>query len=220
MKRAGTPRLSAIGEAALLFEDSAALGLPSQQRIWALSEQALAWPFVTDAVLGMTNLLVMFDPRRIDGDALSERLLDQWRRTESQACTGRVVEIPVIYGGEFGPDLPHVAERAGLTTDEVVRLHTGAACTVYALGSSPGFAYLGGIPEAIFTPRRDVPILRAEGRSVMIGGAQTGVTWAAGPTGWHVIGRATIDVFDLDRHPPALLQPGDSVRFRAERVER
>jgi KipI family sensor histidine kinase inhibitor len=219
MTRAGTPRLSAIGEAALLFEDGGALGLPAQQRIWALAEQALAWPFVTDAVLGMTNLLVMFDPRRIDGDALGERLLDEWQRTESRPRDGRVVEIPVIYGGEFGPDLPHVAERAGLTPEDVVRLHTGADCTVYALGSSPGFAYLGGIPEAIFTPRRDVPILRAEGRSVMIGGAQTGVTWAAGPTGWHVIGRATLDVFDLDRDPPALLQPGDRVRFVAERIE-
>jgi KipI family sensor histidine kinase inhibitor len=219
-------RVSFIGEAGVLIEAAGPLALSVQRTVWALAQLVSGWPFVTDAVPGMTNLLVLFDPRLQEGAALGSRLLEAWAQAEAQAANGeagnpegRVIDIPVVYGGESGPDLIAVAQRAGLTVAEVVRLHTEARCTVYALGSSPGFAYLGGIPEAIFTPRRAVPILRAEGRSVMIGGSQTGVTWAAGPTGWHVIGRAVIDVFDLANDPPALLAPGDVVRFRVERVD-
>lgn len=200
------------------MEAPGSLRLSVQQRIWALAELVPDWPCVTDVVLGMTNLLVLFDPQGTDGATLGARLVKAWEQTPPRARAGRVVDIPVTYGGEMGADLPYVAERAGLTIDEVVRLHATASLTVYALGSSPGFAYLGGIPEAIFTPRRAVPIARAAGRSVMIGGSQTGVSWAAGPTGWHVIGRASIDVFDLANDPPALLEPGDIVRFRVEQV--
>jgi len=206
-------RTSLMGEAAVLLDVMGRSTLENQARIWELARRVGPWPEVRETVLGMGNLLVIFDPGRIAAEAMQDRLAAAFAEAGTWEEAGRTVEIPVVYGGEAGPDLGLVAERAGLSTDEVIRLHSGAEYVVYALGSSPGFGYLGGLPEALFMPRRDVPILRAEGGSVMIAGLQCGVTWAGGPTGWHVIGHSTLPVFDLEARPPALLKPGDRVRF-------
>jgi len=126
----------------------------------------------------------------------------------------------VVYGGAGGPHLADVVAHTGLSVDEVVALHAAPLYPVYALGSHPGYCYLGGMDERIATPRRAVPIVNLPGGSVSIGGVQTGVSASAGPSGWNTIGSTTMDFFDPANDPPAVLQPGDSVRFRIQDIVR
>jgi KipI family sensor histidine kinase inhibitor len=126
---------------------------------------------------------------------------------------GDTIEIPVRYGGPDGPDLEEVASRHGLTSADVVELHAGARYRVLFLGFAPGFAYLGGLPAAIATPRRASPRERVPAGSVGIAGEQTGVYPLSMPGGWNLIGRTDLVLFDPLRPEPALLRPGAPVRF-------
>ncbi|ACV59794.1 5-oxoprolinase subunit PxpB [Alicyclobacillus acidocaldarius] len=126
-----------------------------------------------------------------------------------------VVTLPVVYGGSFGPDLDAVAERAGLSPQDVIRLHQEAVYRVAMIGFSPGFAYLIGLPEPLRVPRRETPRSRVERGSVGIAGFQTGVYSFATPGGWQIIGRTPVALFDVHRPSPSLLSPGDEVRFEA-----
>ena len=130
------------------------------------------------------------------------------------AARPRVVEIPVVYGGEAGPDLPEVAAAAGLAPAAAVELHAGAEYFVRAIGFAPGFPYLGGLPPALARPRRPTPRVRVPAGSVGIGGAQTGIYPQASPGGWNLIGRSPLRLFDPRDTPPARLEVGDEVRFQ------
>jgi KipI family sensor histidine kinase inhibitor len=123
------------------------------------------------------------------------------------------VDVPVHYGGEYGPDLKTVADHTGLSVKEVVERHAGGHYVVFFLGFQPGFAYMGGLEDALHTPRRSEPRLEVPAGSVGIGGAQTGIYPATSPGGWQLIGRTALKLFDPSRNPPTLLQPGDRVRF-------
>ena len=131
----------------------------------------------------------------------------------------RTVEIPVSYGGEYGPDLNDVAALHGLSAHDVVRLHSEAVYTVYFLGFVPGFAYMGGLPEALATPRLPAPRKRVEAGSVGIGGGQTGVYPFPTPGGWRLIGRTPLPMFQAGRENMSLLEIGDQVRFRPTQEE-
>lgn len=126
-----------------------------------------------------------------------------------------LVDIPVRYGGIYGPDLLEVAERLQRTENEVVSLHTAAEYTVLMVGFLPGFPYLGPLPEALHLPRRDTPRLRVPPGSVAIAGGQTGIYPQASPGGWHLIGHTDFRLFDPNERPPARLHPGQRVRFVA-----
>ncbi|MGQ8873774.1 5-oxoprolinase subunit PxpB [Paenibacillus sp. TSA_86.1] len=143
----------------------------------------------------------------------------QRKQSESLQLTGgitwpRVVTIPVCYGGEFGPDLVHVAHEHGLTIEEVIAIHSSVDYLVHMIGFAPGFPYLGGLPEQIATPRRATPRLRVEAGTVGIGGTQTGVYPVSTPGGWQCIGRTPLRLFDPEANPPSLLEAGDIVRFQ------
>ncbi|WP_027416359.1 5-oxoprolinase subunit PxpB [Aneurinibacillus terranovensis] len=125
----------------------------------------------------------------------------------------RTVQIPVCYGGEFGPDLEDVAEMNGLTTDEVIAIHSGNEYLVYMIGFAPGFPYLGGMSERIAAARRSSPRMVIPAGSVGIAGMQTGVYPIETPGGWQVIGRTPVGLFKPDEHPPTLLRAGDRIRF-------
>ncbi|WP_135557232.1 5-oxoprolinase subunit PxpB [Paenibacillus cymbidii] len=127
----------------------------------------------------------------------------------------REVEIPVCYGGAFGPDLAEVAAHCGLSADDVVRLHTEAAYTVDMIGFVPGFPYMSGLPPALAAPRRETPRAAVPAGAVGIGGAQTGVYPLATPGGWQLIGRTPLRLFRPEHNQPSLLAPGDRVRFAA-----
>jgi KipI family sensor histidine kinase inhibitor len=126
---------------------------------------------------------------------------------------GRLVEIEVRYGGADGPDLDDVARLHDLRPEDVVEIHAGAEYLAYFLGFAPGFAYLGPVPASIATPRLDLPRPRVPPGSIAIGGTQTAVYPTETPGGWRLIGRTDSRVWDLAREPPALITPGDRVRF-------
>lgn len=128
---------------------------------------------------------------------------------------GSMHELLVDYGGAAGRDLAAVAETAGLSIAEAIALHSSATYSVQFMGFQPGFAYLAGTPTALHQPRLSRPRTQIPAGSLAIGGAYTGIYPAAGPGGWNLIGRVEAKLFDAHREPPALLMPGDQVRFVA-----
>ncbi len=218
--RADTPCVSLLGTTALLFEAPGMLDLELQRRIWSLARQAQTWDGVQEAVPGMNNLMLTFTRPPDDPAALEAALRQAWLNGHAVQLEGKTVELPVVYGAESGPHLADVVAHTGLTVQEIVRIHTAPLYIVYALGSHPGYCYLGGMDARIATPRRRVPVVHLPGGSVSIGGIQTGVSASDGPSGWNTIGRTAMHFFDPQRDPPALLAPGDKIRFVVERIDR
>lgn len=175
---------------------------------------AAAIPGVVETVPAFATLLIFYDPLVTEYDAVADAVqkLAQAPDSDTAAGEGRLVTIPVCYGGAFGPDLPFVAEHAGLTETEVIRLHAGRDYPIYMLGFLPGFPYLGGLDERLFTPRLPTPRTAIPAGSVGIGGEQTGVYPIASPGGWQLIGRTPLKLFDpsAGRLPYAA---GDRIRF-------
>lgn len=210
------PRLSLLGESALLLEVPGPMSLDIQRKIWKLHDIAVDWPGIREVLQGMNNLLFVHDPLTFDFSALSARVTQAWANSDNEHRPRQCLkEMPVAYGG---PDLLHVAECTGLSPVQVAELHAGATYTVFALGSSPGFAYLAGLPEQLIIPRRKEPLLDAPALSVMIAGEQSGVRAAAGPTGWYSLGIPLAPVFDVHQNPPSYFLPGDTVRFVIDKV--
>lgn len=165
---------------------------------------------------GYASLLIDFDPLQLSHDDLAGRARQVMDAPAAEATApARTVEIPVCYDAEFGPDLGDVAEHNQIAVDEVIRLHTSATYLVYFLGFSPGFAYLGGLPEKLRTPRLATPRMRVPAGTVAIAGEQTGVYPIESAGGWRLIGRTPERMFEESANPPARLQPGDAVRFVA-----
>ena len=133
---------------------------------------------------------------------------------------GRKIVVPVVYGGEYGPDLGSVARYHGLLEEQVVKLHSEREYRVYMIGFVAGFPYLGEVPDEIATPRLGTPRLKVPAGSVGIAEKQTGVYPCEAPGGWRIIGRTPLKLFDSVRQPPALLESGDVVRFEAISEER
>jgi inhibitor of KinA len=169
---------------------------------------------VRDVVPTYNAVTVHFDPLVTDSARLT-RELERLATSDlpSTVSATRTVEIPVVYGGESGPDLGAVAEFAKCSEEDVVRLHTSRAYRVYMLGFLPGFAYMGSVDSRIAMPRLDAPRLRVVAGSVGIAASQTGIYPCDTPGGWRIIGRASTKVFDATRREPFLLRAGDSVTF-------
>ena len=212
--------LTPLGDSAVVLAIGAGLdeSVLARVRVIAAALERDLPPGVVDIVPAFATLTIYFDPAHVTNftsfcDTLSARAV----RAEAALPTGdtRTVEIPVCYGGEFGPDLGEVAACAGVSTEQVVALHRGASYLVHAIGFTPGFAYLGGLPEKIHTPRRATPRPQVSAGSVGIGGALSGVYPLVTPGGWNLIGRTPLKMFDALRAEPALLHAGDRVRFRA-----
>jgi len=202
-----------LGEQAVVLELEPPVSLQSQQRIWGLTQHLQQHEQVVDVIPGMNNItLLLRDPQQSAPDAI-ERLQRWWEESEVLEATSRLVEIPVIYGGDGGPDLQLVADCAGLTPQQVVELHSSIDYVVYFIGFQPGFPYLGGLDSCLHTPRRAEPRLSVPAGSVGIGGSQTGIYPHATPGGWQLLGRTPVALFDPQQQPPTLLRPGDSVRF-------
>ncbi len=175
-----------------------------------------------DALVDLTpayaTLAATFDPARLDHAAAERDVRASLERASADATgvtapAARTIDIPVDYGGLHGPDLAFVAEHARLGQRAAVELHASVLYTVCFLGFAPGFAYLSGLPEALATPRLATPRARIPVSSVAIGGGQTAVYPGNTPGGWRLIGRARVSMFDAGRAEPALLGPGDRVRF-------
>mgnify|MGYP001853782109 FL=1 len=167
-----------------------------------------------EVIPAFSSLLVNYDPRVITYSQIRERmekLLKLDVKSEESVC--RIFEIPVCYGGEYGPDLENIAANAGLTPEEVIRIHSSRDYLIYMLGFLPGFAYLGGLDERIHTPRLANPRIRIRAGSVGIGGSQTGIYPLDSPGGWQLLGLTPVNPYDPQREIPILYEAGDYIRF-------
>ena len=196
-----------FGESALLVETGTA------ERAQALAiavRESMA--DATAAIPGLESLLVELDPAADVADA--SRVLERLAaKVEPRSLRGHEITIPVAYGGEDGPDLPEVARLCGMSEEEVIERHLASELRVLFLGFAPGFAYLGELPDEVRVPRLPNPRTRTPAGSVAIAGSMSGIYPADLPGGWPVIGRTDLALFDPRRDPPALLTPGDRVRF-------
>ncbi|KQN52375.1 allophanate hydrolase [Serratia sp. Leaf50] len=215
----GAIKVSTIGSRAWLVEAPGAFDLPSQRRVWSLAAALRQRVDVESLIPGVTNLLVVFRQTPIDYEDTLLMLKNQWLQAQDVMPDGKLIEISVIYGGKHATDLDAVCQHCGLSAAEVVRRHHQTTYTVFALGSAPGFAYLHGLDPALATPRKKIPSLNMLKGTVTIGGEQAGVSALTGPNGWNAIGFAEIDVFDPTAESPALMTPGDTVRFVPARIE-
>ena len=214
----GQVRFLPAGDAALVVELGDTIDPAVNRRVHALAHALaeMAVPGLGEAVPTYRSLLVHYDPLILSYPQAQEIATDALARgVDRPPPEPRTVEIPTVYGGEYGPDIAYVADYHGLAVEEVVRLHTGATYTVYMVGFTPGFPYLGGLPPELATPRLATPRTAVPAGAVGIAGPQTGIYPLASPGGWRIVGRTPAVLFDPHRDPPALLRPGDRVRFVA-----
>ena len=218
MKQRRAPDLIPLGDSALVVAFGDAIDEETHTRVLELMNQleAAHLPEVVDCVPAYASVTIHYRPAATDYDAMESavRKLASRLAAVDPAGTHGDVSIPVCYGDEFGPDLDFVARHNELTSDEVVRLHSSASYVVYMIGFAPGFPYLGGLPDALATPRLEEPRAVVPMGSVGIAGAQTGVYPIATPGGWRIIGRTPLRLFDATAPDPSLLHAGDRVSFR------
>ena len=214
-------QIAPMGESAVLVTlgDRIDAGLAARARAVAMAIEEAGGerrPSFGRPVAAYASVLVPFDPASAsvaEAEAAVAEIVATAGRAESRAEPGRLVEIPVHYGGADGPDLEDVARLHDLRPDDVVAIHAGAEYEAFFLGFAPGFAYLGPLPASIATPRLDVPRPRVPAGSVAIAGGQTAIYPTATPGGWRLIGRTDVRPWDVSRDPPALILPGDRIRF-------
>jgi KipI family sensor histidine kinase inhibitor len=210
------PRLLELGDAALTLELGDRIDPAVNARVMAARDAlaAAALPGITDLVPTYRSLTVHFDPLHTDRTALFEQLHAAAETAQKSALAGRHFEIPVRFGGEDGPDLDDVAAATGRSADEIVATLCSLDLRVYLIGFLPGFPYMGDLPEWLRLPRRATPRTAVPANSVAIAGPQAAVYPWQSPGGWHLLGRTTMRMFDATNpERPALLAPGDTVRF-------
>lgn len=177
--------------------------------------QAKGVPGVVETVPSFRSLLVYYDPEQVAFEALCAGLGDLAEQATSATLPpARLVELPCCYDPEFGLDLVPAAERLGLTTDQLVRLHAGAEYLVYFVGFTPGLPYMAGVPERIRLPRLETPRVKVPAGSVGLGGAQYCIYSVESPGGYWLLGRTPVRLYDPEAAEPTLLRPGDRVRMR------
>jgi len=207
-----------FGDAALVVEFGDTISLEINLRVVALDSAILKAEIrgVEELVPTYRSLLVRYDPSKIGYEQLVFRVKDlEDNLKDSHAkIEGRKVVVPVVYGGEYGPDLGHIAQFHGLTEEQVVRLHSEREYRVYMIGFVAGFPYLGEVADEIATPRLETPRLKVPAGSVGIAERQTGIYPCEAPGGWQIIGRTPFRLFDPLLQPPTPLNPGDTVKFK------
>ncbi|GAB3091844.1 5-oxoprolinase subunit PxpB [Lysobacter terrae] len=216
------PDIEPLADDALLLRLGDRIDPAVNARVHALCAHIRARPpgWLRDLVPAYASVGVFFDPLSIDADAVAA-----WLRAQGKAAGGskatrhgveaRTVEIPVVYGGEAGPDLDSAAAELGIAPAELAQRHAAGLYTVAMIGFAPGFPYLLGLDPQLALPRLATPRTSVPAGSVAIGGLQTGIYPRESPGGWRLIGRTPLSLFDPSKDPPTLLAPGDRVRFVA-----
>lgn len=217
--RVSPMKITPLGDSALLVETG-----DDAEKIRRLTAAILKenMPGVLDVVPAAASVAVHYDPLRFSkGDGVAPfSAVCAWLNGVGKVASGAPPEpgveriVPVCYGGEFGPDLASLAEARGLSPEAVVGLHSRAVYCVRAVGFSPGFPYLDGLPEALHMPRKASPRVSVPAGSVGIGGAHTGIYTLETPGGWHLVGRTPLRLFRPEAPSPAWLKVGDQVRIR------
>ena len=210
-------RILTVGDCAVSVEFGQEISLEINHKVMALKMVLEQKPIrgIVELIPTYCSLLIQYDPMELRYGQLRDRLealvtqLDEVEMPPKQ-----VVEIPVAYGGEYGPDLGEVARAHNISEEEVIKLHSEPEYPIYMLGFVAGFPYLGGMNKAIATPRKKSPRLKIEAGSVGIAGEQTGIYSVESPGGWQIIGRTPLKLYDVNRNEPVLLKAGQYIKFK------
>ena len=208
------PQFKPAGDSALviIFGDRVDEEINKKVHAVANAIEKASPDWLIEVVPTYTSIYVYYDPLRLGYQEVLETI-KPFLSVEPKEEKPRIVEIPTVYGGEFGPDIEFVEKHNGLSVDDVIEIHSKPLYRVYMLGFLPGFAYLGGMDERIATPRLEKPRLKVPAGSVGIAGKQTGWYAIESPGGWRLIGRTPLKTFDSTKSPPSIVHPGDYVKF-------
>lgn len=211
------PRFRVFGDRGLLMEFGATISPEIHERVRAMTLALENWPLkgILESVASYRAVAIHYDPMEITFPQLREELDRLYNRLEGvEVPLPQLIEIPVCYGGDLGPDLGFVARKNGLTEEQVIQLHSGHEYLVYMIGFTPGFPFLGGLPESLHTPRLESPRKHVPAGSVGIANDQTGIYPIPSPGGWQLIGQTPVKLFDLESDNPFLLSSGNVLKFR------
>lgn len=209
-------RIAAAGDSSILIEFEKEIRPDINQKISATVQllKAQQTPGVIDIIPAFCSLLINYDPRVISYGEMKKRMEDILKiDVKAGASRKKVYEIPVCYGGKYGPDIETIAENAGLSIEEVIEIHSSCDYLIYMLGFLPGFCYLGGLDERIHTPRLANPRIKINAGSVGIGGSQTGIYPLDSPGGWQLMGMTPVKTYDPNREIPILVEAGSYIHF-------
>lgn len=209
-------RYRIMGDRALIVElgdeISTEVNLRVRELTFALEENPLDG--LVEIVPTYRSILIIYDPLKVGLTALKQKIKNVQKEIDRiQIPEPKTIDIPVAYGGIYGPDLEWVAQYHKIDSQQVIHLHSKSTYQVYMIGFTPGFPYMGELPELLITPRRETPRTVIPAGSVAIAQRQTGIYPVESPGGWQIIGRTPLQLFDPTQSPPTLLEIGDQVKF-------
>ncbi len=210
------PKIVALGDSAILVRLGDEIDIKTNQHVHALANLLATSSIsgIIETVPAYATLLVHYDPLILSFAQIKDHLRAKISQAEvTTSRPPRRVEVPVRYGGESGPDLESVASHCGLQVEDVIRIHSEKIYTVYMMGFTPGYPYMGKLDDALVMPRLDTPRTRVPAGTVAIAGSQTGIYSVESPGGWNLIGWTPLKLFDLESDSPFLFSPGDEVKF-------
>jgi KipI family sensor histidine kinase inhibitor len=214
------PKILPLGDASILVQLGSEIDISVNRRIHALASLLDISPFdgMVETVPAYATLLVQYDPLAISFTQVRDFLREKISQVEETAPRKpKQVEVPVRYGGEIGIDLESIARHLQLRVEDIIRIHTQRTYTVYMMGFTPGFPYMGKLDDALIMPRLETPRTRVPAGTVAIAGSQTGIYPITSPGGWQLIGWTPLQLFDPNSDTPFLFAPGDEVKFIEER---
>ncbi len=210
-------KISPVGDQAVLCEFGTQISEEINDRVHALAAflKKQNKKGIRELLPTYCSLLVYYDPQKISYQRVVKaiREFDMSAQENIQKKQKKILLVPCLYGGSYGPDLARMSEKLKLDEEEIVQIHQASDYKIYMLGFLPGFVYLGGLDERIHMPRLDVPRTKIPARSVGIGGNQTGVYPMDSPGGWQLIGSTPLDFYNPDREKPILCEAGEYIRF-------
>jgi inhibitor of KinA len=215
-----TPRIVPLGDSTVLVQLGDEINLTINQHVHALANLIITSSMngVIEVVPAYATLLVHYDPLLLSFTQMKAHLHTQISQMEEiESRKPRRINVPVRYGGELGPDLEFVASHCGLRGEDVIRIHSEKIYTVYMMGFTPGYPYMGKLNDALIMPRLETPRTRVPAGTVAIAGSQTGIYSIESPGGWQLIGWTPVKLFDLGSESPFLFSPGDEVKFIVEK---
>jgi KipI family sensor histidine kinase inhibitor len=213
------PKIVPIGDSVVLVQLGDEIDLATNQRVHALSALINVSPLegLIETVPAYATLLIHYDPLVLSFTQAKNYLQEKMIQVNDRASQNpRQIEVPTTYGGQYGIDLESVAGHCGLQIQDVIRIHSEKLYTVFMMGFTPGFPYMGKLDDVIVTPRLETPRTRVPAGTVAIAGFQTGIYPIDSPGGWQLIGWTALRLFDLESESPFLFSPGDKVKFVPE----
>jgi inhibitor of KinA len=210
------PRIVPVGDSSVLIQLGDEIDFVVNQRVHALANliEVASMEGIIETVPAYATLLIHYDPLRLSFTQIKNHLrLKITQVEETTARKPRQIEVPVRYGGEYGVDLESVAKHLKLSIEEVIRIHGQKVYTVFMMGFTPGYPYMGKLDDALIMPRLETPRTHVLAGTVAIAGSQTGIYSIDSPGGWRLIGWTPLQLFNPEAETPFLFAPGDEVKF-------